>query len=188
MWKPDADASSDIAVSRLILGLRPLHHARGRSGRSFPPSVLAGHRTGDDGMGAGLRGACAVVGVPVERLFNQVARLALQGGILIALGLGVYFAIRRYYLGRRGHNRASAIYRFAAAAVIDITMVVSVVTGVLSIGRKVVGVGLIDGWLDGVIALIVVAIFISMPPEEAQVERSAGRCSTLPTPAVTGSR
>jgi hypothetical protein len=49
--------------------------------------------------------------------------------------------------------------RVTAAAVIDITIVVSVVTGLLSIGRKVVGAGLIDGWLDGVIALIVVAIF-----------------------------
>jgi membrane-associated protein len=155
------DASArDIAVSRLIPGLRIyttlVAGAVGVSRRRFLVAIVP--VTTAWVLVFVVLGA--VVGVPVERLFNQVARLALQGGILIALGLGVYFAIRKIPTSDGAGIIALPRYvRIAAAAVIDITIVVSVVTGVLSIGRKVVGLGLIDGWLDGVIALIVVAVF-----------------------------
>jgi membrane protein DedA with SNARE-associated domain/DNA-binding transcriptional ArsR family regulator len=153
-------SSRDIALSRLIPGLRiyttlvagAVGVNRGRFIAGITPVTTAWVLV--------FVVLGAVAGVPVEHLFNNVARLALQGGILVVMGLGGYFAIRKIPMSdAAGIIALPRSVRVAIAAIIDVTLIVSVVTGVLSIGRRVFGVGLIDGWLDGLIALIVVTVF-----------------------------
>lgn len=102
----------------------------------------------------------ALVGVPVEHLFNQVARLALQGGILLVIGVGGYFAVRRIPTSdAAGVVALPRWMRVTAATLIDVGVVASIVTGLLSIGRRVFGLGLRAGWLDAIVALVVITVF-----------------------------
>jgi membrane protein DedA with SNARE-associated domain/DNA-binding transcriptional ArsR family regulator len=100
-----------------------------------------------------------VVGIPVEHFFNQVERLAVQGAILVVMGLGVFFAIRRTPPSTgAGLVRVPRVLRAFIAAAIDIGVIFSIVTGLLALGRRLFGVGIGAGWLDAVIAMVVGAI------------------------------
>ncbi|MDQ6748366.1 MAG: ArsR family transcriptional regulator, partial [Candidatus Dormibacteraeota bacterium] len=87
-------------------------------------------------------------------------KLAVQGVILIAVGVGGYFAIRHTPASSAsGVTRLPRGLRVGIAAAIDMGVVVSVISGVLSLGRRVLGMGLGAGWFDGAFALFIVALF-----------------------------
>lgn len=102
----------------------------------------------------------AVVGLPVAHFFNQMQQLAVQGVILIAIGVGGYFAIRHTpESSGSGLTRVPRSLRVGMAAAIDLGVVTSVVTGVLALGRRVLGMDLGAGWFDGAVALCIIALF-----------------------------
>jgi membrane protein DedA with SNARE-associated domain len=101
----------------------------------------------------------AAVGIPVEHFFNQVQQLAVQGAILIVMGVGVYLTIRRTPPSSgAGLVRVPRWVRALIAAAIDIGVIAAIVTGLLALGRRLFGVGIGAGWLDAVIAMVVAAI------------------------------
>ena len=102
----------------------------------------------------------AVVGLPVAHVFNRVQDLAVQGVILIAIGVGGYFAIRHSPdSSGSGLTRMPRGLRGGLAAAIDVGVVASVATGVLALARRLLGIDLGAGWFDGAAALCIVALF-----------------------------
>ena len=100
-----------------------------------------------------------LVGVPVERFLNQVQKLALQGVILIVMGIGCYIAVRKTPASSgAGLVRVPRWVRVVLAAALDIGVVASVITGLLALSR-VLGVGFGAGWVDAAVALLVVGAF-----------------------------
>src|ERR1700730_11346312 len=100
-----------------------------------------------------------LVGVPVEHLLTQVQQLALQGIILIAMGVGCYIAVRRIPASSgAGLVRLPRWVRVLLAVVLDIGVVASVITGLLALGR-LLGLGFGAGWIDPVVALFFVGAF-----------------------------
>jgi len=100
----------------------------------------------------------AAVGIPVEHFLSQVQQLALQGAILIVMGVGGYLAIRRTPPSSgSGLTRVPRLLRALVAAAIDIGIIASIVTGLLALGR-IVSVGIGASWLDAVIALVITVI------------------------------
>ena len=101
----------------------------------------------------------ALVGVPIEHFLSSVQKLAVQGAILVAMGVGCYLAIRKTPASAgAGLVRVPGWFRILLAAAIDIGVVSSIITGLLALGR-LLGVGVRAGWVDGVVALLVVAAF-----------------------------
>jgi membrane-associated protein len=149
-----------IAVSRLIPGLRIytslVAGAAGVDRRTFllgvvPPTV------GWVGLFVVLG---AVVGLPVEHFVGEVQRLAIQGGILIAIGLGSFIAIRRVPAGDRAALvRMPDRVRLLLALAVDLGLVASMLSGVVAVVRRVVGAGLIAGWADALVVAAGIGIF-----------------------------
>ncbi len=101
----------------------------------------------------------AFVGLPVERFFNQLEKLALQGGILIVMGVGCFLAIRRTPPSNgAGLTRMPRPYRALIAAGIDLGIVASIMTGMFAVGRRVFGIGLGAGWIDAAAAVAVPSV------------------------------
>jgi membrane-associated protein len=149
-----------IAVSRLIPGLRIytslVAGAAGVDRRTFllgvvPPTV------GWVGLFVVLG---AVVGLPVEHFVGEVQRLAIQGAILIAIGLGSFIAIRRVPAGDRAALvRMPDRVRLLLALAVDLGLVASMLSGVVAVVRRVVGAGLIAGWADALVVAAGIGIF-----------------------------
>ena len=95
-----------------------------------------------------------VVGIPVEHFLTKLAQMAVQGAILLVLGVGGYFAIRRAPSSERESlvNLPGWI-KTGLAALVDLGVVASILTGILAIARMVTGTGVIASWADGVVAL-----------------------------------
>jgi membrane-associated protein len=99
-----------------------------------------------------------VAGIPVEHFLNNLARLAVQGGILVVIGVGGYLAIRKTPAKEREPLVNVPVWlKTSLAALIDLGVVTSILTGLLAIARLVTGSGVIASWADGVVALAVVA-------------------------------
>jgi DNA-binding transcriptional ArsR family regulator/uncharacterized membrane protein len=127
-----------------------------------------------------------LVGVPVERFLNQVQKLALQGAILVVMGIGCYVAVRKTPASSgAGLVRVPRRVRVVLAAALDVGVVASVITGLLALGR-LVGLGLGTGWVDAVVALLVVGAFYVI------VARRSGGATVgevlLQTSYITGKR
>lgn len=102
----------------------------------------------------------AVVGLPVEHFLGEVQRLAVQGGILLAIGLGGFLAIRRVPAGDRGALvRVPDGVRLMLALAVDIGLVASMLSGVVAVIRRMVGAGVIAGWADALVVAAGVGIF-----------------------------
>jgi membrane protein DedA with SNARE-associated domain/predicted transcriptional regulator len=100
-----------------------------------------------------------VVGIPVEHFFTSVEALAVQGVILVVMGLGIFFAIRRTPpTTGAGLVRVPRVVRALIAAAIDIGVIASIVTGLLALGRRLFNIGIGAGWLDAVVPMVVVGI------------------------------
>lgn len=101
--------------------------------------------------------------MPAARFLGELQSLILQGGILVVVGVGGYFAIRRIPEGGwAGLLRLPANLRSILALGIDMTLIGAVVAGVLAVLRPVTPVGAIAGWADIVVVVVVIAVFYSI--------------------------
>ncbi len=153
----------EIALSRLVPGLRVyttlVSGAVGVHRRAFFTGVVP----------ATVVWVClftllgAVAGVPAERLFTSVEQLVVQGGVLIAVGVGGYLAIRHLPdAGRDATVRLPPPVRMGLAIAIDMALLGSVVAGVLAVARPLVGWADINGWVDILIVIAVIGVFFSV--------------------------
>ena len=148
-----------IAVSRLIPGLRIYTTLVAGAVRLRRTTFLIGMVPATAAWVGVFVALGALVGLPIEHFLSEIQRLALQGAILLAMGVGCYFAIRRTPASSgAGLVRVSRPVRVVLAAAVDVGVVASVITGLLALGR-LLGVGLRAGWVDAVVALLVVVAF-----------------------------
>lgn len=148
-----------IAVSRLIPGLRIYTTLVAGAVRLRRTTFLMGMVPATAVWIAVFVALGALVGLPIEHFLSAIQRLALQGAILIAMGVGCYIAIRKTPASSgAGLVRLPRAVRIVVAAALDVGVVASVITGLLALGR-LLGVGLRAGWVDAVVALLVVAVF-----------------------------
>jgi membrane-associated protein len=102
----------------------------------------------------------AVVGIPVEHFFTSVEKLAAQGLILVAIGVGGYVAVRKRPPETQGAlMRVPYALRIALAVLLDMGIVASIVAGVLSVARIVASVNLTANWADIVVVVGVIIVF-----------------------------
>jgi membrane-associated protein len=148
-----------VAISRLIPGLR-IYTTLVAGAVRVPRRTFAAAIVPSTIVWVGAFVALGtVVGIPVEHFFNRVEQLAVQGVILVVMGLGIFFAIRRTPPSTgAGLVRIPRAVRASIAAAIDIGVIASIVTGLLALGRRLFGIGIGAGWLDVVIPMVVVAI------------------------------
>jgi membrane-associated protein len=127
-----------------------------------------------------------LIGVPVAHLLDRIQKLALEGAILIVMGVGCYLAVRKTPSSSgAGLVRLPRWLRVLLAAGVDIGVVASIVTGLLALGR-LLGVGFGSGWLDALVVLLVVGAFYAIG-----ARRSGGATAgevLLQTSYVTGVR
>ncbi|MGA8416820.1 MAG: VTT domain-containing protein [Candidatus Dormiibacterota bacterium] len=148
-----------IAISRLIPGLRIyttlVSGAVGAPRRSFILAMVTSTL-----VWVGVYVALGIlIGVPVEHFLDQIQKLAVQGAILIVMGVGCYLAVRKTPSSSgAGLVRVPRWVRVVLAALVDIGVVASIVTGLLALGR-LTGVGFGSGWVDAVVVVLVVAAF-----------------------------
>ena len=122
-----------IAVTRLIPGLRIyttlVAGAVRAPRRSFILAVAS-----STVVWVGVYVALGILaGVPVERFLNQVQKLALQGAILVVMGIGCYIAVRKTPASSgAGLVRVPRWLRVVLAAALDVGVVASVITGLLA--------------------------------------------------------
>jgi membrane-associated protein len=155
-----AGGARSIAISRSIIGLRIyttlVAGAAGVSLRTF----LLGMVPVTAAWVITYVVLGAVVGIPIERFFNSVEKLLAQGAILVAVGVGVFLAVRRAPGGERSVlMRVPYPVRVGVAIAIDTGIVASVVAGVLSGVRIAVGIHLIVDWVDAVVVVAMIALF-----------------------------
>jgi len=99
-----------------------------------------------------------LIGVPVEHFLDQIQKLAVQGAILIVMGVGCYLAVRRTPSSSgAGLVRVPRWVRVVLAALLDIGVVASIVTGLLALG--VCSGRIRERLVDGVVVLLVVGAF-----------------------------
>jgi membrane protein DedA with SNARE-associated domain len=163
-----AASPRQIAVSRLIPGVRVYTSlvagaagvSRWRFVAGITPAILVWVLV--------FTALGALVGVPAERYLSQLERLAVQGVLLVVIGVGAYLAARRVPAGHRGAFvwMPSAV-RVVAALAIDVGVIASIVTGVLAIldtpmlavlRGLIGGADVIAGWADTAIVIAVIAI------------------------------
>jgi len=103
-----------------------------------------------------------LIGVPVVHFLDRIQQLAVQGAILIVMGVGCYLAVRKTpATSGAGLVRVPRWVRVLLAAGIDIGVVATIVTGLLAIARVLDfgGFGFGSGWVDAVVTLLVVGAF-----------------------------
>jgi membrane protein DedA with SNARE-associated domain/DNA-binding transcriptional ArsR family regulator len=152
-----------IAISRLVPGLRVyttlVVGAAGINRRTF----LRGVAPATLGWVGVFVVIGIVAGVPAVRFLSRVEDLVVQGGLLIVLGVGGYFGIRRMpEAGRAAMRRLPLWLRDVFALLVDLGLIASVVAGVLAVLRPLTAAAAIAGWLDIVIVIAVIAIFYSV--------------------------
>lgn len=153
----------EIAISRLIPGLRV-----------YTTLLCGAAGVERERFLIGLAPATAVwmtfflvlgvfVGAPAEHFLGQIEALAVQGGVLVAIGIAAYLAIRRVpAAGREMLQRLHPTLRIAGALLVDITLIASVVAGVLAVVRPLTPAGDLAGWVDIVVVILVIAAFYSV--------------------------
>ncbi|MEO8899427.1 MAG: VTT domain-containing protein [Candidatus Dormibacter sp.] len=148
-----------VALSRLIPGLR-IYTTLVAGAVRVPRRTFIAAMVPSTVVWVGIFVALGtVVGIPVEHFFNRVEQLAVQGVILLVMGLGIFLAIRRTPPSTgAGLVRVPRGVRASIAAAIDIGVTASIVTGLLALGRRLFGIGIGAGWLDVVIPMVIVGI------------------------------
>lgn len=149
-----------IAVSRLIPGLRIVTTlvagAFGVERRSFLggliPSTIIWVLTFTLLGGA--------VGLPAEHYLGELQKLAVQGGVLVVIGIGGYLAVRRVPSASESVvDRMPQPSRVAVALAIDSGVIACVVAGLLAIGRRVSGLDVDVSWTDALVVIGVIVAF-----------------------------
>jgi membrane-associated protein len=103
-----------------------------------------------------------LIGLPVVHFLDRIQQLAVQGAILIVMGVGCYLAVRKIpATSGAGLVRVPRWVRVLLAAGIDIGVVATIVTGLLALARVLDfgGFGFGSGWVDAVVTLLVVGAF-----------------------------
>lgn len=159
-----------IFVSRLIPGLRIYTTLVAGAVRVRRRDYLVGMSLSTVVWVVAFTALGAAIGIPVEHFLNRVEGVAVEAVVVVVIGVGTYVAVRRTPpVSGAGLVRMPRGVRAAVAAVIDLAVVGSIVTGLLAIGRRVFGLYLGAGWLDAVIALaVVVTLYV------VAARRSAG--------------
>ncbi len=148
-----------VAVSRLIPGLRIYTTLVAGAVRVPRRTFIVAMVPSTIVWVAAFVALGTVVGIPVEHFFTRVEELAVQGVILVVMGLGIFLAIRRTPPSTgAGLVRVPRVVRACIAAGIDAGVIFSIVTGLLALGRRLFGVGIGAGWLDAIIPMVVGAI------------------------------
>ena len=138
-----------IGTSRLIPGLRIyttlVAGAFGVRRRTFLEGLLP-----STAIWVGVYVAVGVVaGIPVEHFLTKLARLAVQGAILLVIGIGGYLAIRRAPArDREPLVNVPGWIKTVLAALIDLGVVASILTGLLALIRRITGTGVTASWAD----------------------------------------
>jgi membrane protein DedA with SNARE-associated domain/DNA-binding transcriptional ArsR family regulator len=146
-----------IAVSRLIPGLRIyttlVAGAFGVRRRTFIAGMVP-----STAIWVVVYVAVGVVaGIPVEHFLTHLAKLAVQGAILLVIGLGGYLAIRwAPDVDRQPLVHLPGWLRTSLAVLVDVGVVASVLTGLLAIVRRVTDTDFVAGWAD--VAVVVAAV------------------------------
>ena len=141
-----------IAISRLIPGLRIYTTLVAGAVRAPRRSRSSSRWSRSTLVWVGVYVALGIlIGVPVEHFLDRIQKLAVQGAILIVMGVGCYLAVRKTPSSSgAGLVRVPRWVRVVLAALLDIGVVASIVTGLLALGR-LLGVGFGSGWVDGVV-------------------------------------
>ena len=125
-----------------------------------------------------------VAGIPLEHFFTKVSSLALQGAILVVIGVGGYLAIRRAPTSQRESLAHLPVWiRTGLAVAVDVTVVASILTGLAAIVRRLSGVGPSASWADGVVVVAAIAalyLFVSRRGAGATVGEALLRTVYLP--------
>ena len=101
----------------------------------------------------------ALVGLPLERAFNQVSRIALQGLVLAVVAIVAYVTVRRTPPAIHGGIvRLKQPLRTSVAAVIDVCCVAGVVIGLIAAARPLFGPGFASQWFDIAVPMLVAAL------------------------------
>lgn len=145
-----------IAVSRLVPGMRinttllagALGVPRGVFLLGIAPAIVL--------WIASFTALGAVVGAPVEQALGRVDHLALQGAVLLAIGVGAFLAARHIPAIRGRHElpAPSRWERVALAAGIDLGAIASVVAGLDAIAHLALRLREPDGWNDIVVVIV----------------------------------
>ncbi len=99
-----------------------------------------------------------VAGIPVEHFLSKLARLAVQGAILLVIGVGGYLAIRRAPSpDREPLVNVPGWVKTVLAALIDLGVVASILTGLLALLRRVTGTGFTASWADAAVVVAALA-------------------------------
>jgi membrane-associated protein len=117
-----------------------------------------------------------VAGVPAARVLGQLQALILQGGLLIVIGVGGYFAIHRVPEGgREVLARLPTNLRRVLAVAVDMALiativsgVLGIVTGVLSVVRPLLPIGAVAGWVELLAVVAVIAVFYSLATQRGR--------------------
>jgi membrane-associated protein len=145
-----------VGVSRLIPGLRIYTTLVAGAVQMPRRTFLAGMIPSTVIWVGAFTALGALIGIPVEHFLTQVERVAVEGAILAGMGLVSYLAIRKTPPSSgAGIVRLPHIARAGIAALIDLAVIGSVVTGLLALGRRLFGFYLGAGWLDAVVASVV---------------------------------
>jgi membrane-associated protein len=97
-----------------------------------------------------------LAGIPVEHFLTHLAKLAVQGAILLVIGVGGYLAIRKApAVDRQPLVQLPGWLRTTLAVFIDVGVVASILTGLLAIVRRLTGTDFVAGWAD--VAVVVAA-------------------------------
>jgi membrane protein DedA with SNARE-associated domain/DNA-binding transcriptional ArsR family regulator len=148
-----------VAISRLIPGLRIYTTLVAGAVRLPRRDYLAGMIPSTVIWVAAFTALGAAIGIPVEHFLNRVETLAVEAVIVVAMGIGSYVAIRKTPPSSgAGLVRLPHWLRAIIATVIDLAVIGSIVTGLLALGRRLFGVYLGAGWLDGVVAMVVAGV------------------------------
>jgi membrane protein DedA with SNARE-associated domain len=112
-------------------------------------------------------GVGMVVGVPVEHVLGAIDHLALEGGLLLVVGIAGYVAARHVPPLRRGEEAlldAPAWWRWTLAVTMDLTTIASIVAGGDALARAFLGIGGINDVVDGsvTVGITAVAYFVAI--------------------------
>jgi membrane-associated protein len=178
-----------VGTSRLIPGLRIyttlVAGAFGVKRRTFLEGLLP-----STAIWVGVYVTLGVVaGIPVEHFLTKLARLAVQGAILLVIGVGGYLAIRQ----APDRSQAPLVnmpgwVKTALAALIDLGVVASILTGLLALVRRVTGTGVTASWADAVVVLAAFAaiyLFVTRRSTGATLGEALLHATYLPRRAGT---
>lgn len=103
----------------------------------------------------------AVAGEPVERAIRHVNHLAIQGGLLMAIGIAAYLTARHIpALGNseRALPTSPGWRKISYAAMVDVAAIASLVIGIDALAHYFFHLREPDGWDDVVVVIAVTAI------------------------------